>query len=357
MTGLPVLVCSLFLCPPLQTDIDSAIESYDLMSQRLFTHASPTLFNAGTPRPQLSSCFLLSVKEDSIEGIYDTLKQVFQQYSTTELCSTSTLVLVMHCALKQVRCVVLHWYYCRIWTNSLMFLVLHCYICLFSRHPPPLLVSPLFFSCNVRPSSTGTCHFLFVLLPPSLLILLCTTAAVVPHFSSGFFVQCASISKFAGGIGVSIHSIRATDSYVAGSNGSSNGLVPMLRVFNDTARYVDQVRGPALVPLSFLFLFGSSCSFFLSLLVVVLLVLHVSVFGCFLVSVFVKETLRRGVNLLSCRLSKTLDPSHVLSILRGWFVVLVVVVVSLASFLAPVIPSSTHVLPGYVFVARSSYGV
>lgn len=60
----------------LQRDIESAIESYDLMSQRLFTHASPTLFNAGTPRPQLSSCFLLSVKEDSIEGIYDTLKQV-----------------------------------------------------------------------------------------------------------------------------------------------------------------------------------------------------------------------------------------------------------------------------------------
>ncbi|CAN0520507.1 unnamed protein product, partial [Scytosiphon promiscuus] len=56
-------------------DIESAVESYDLMSQRLFTHASPTLFNAGTPRPQLSSCFLLSGKEDSIEGIYDTLKQ------------------------------------------------------------------------------------------------------------------------------------------------------------------------------------------------------------------------------------------------------------------------------------------
>lgn len=62
-----------------QTDIESAIESYDLMSQRLFTHASPTLFNAGTPRPQLSSCFLLNVKEDSIEGIYDTLKQVVGQ--------------------------------------------------------------------------------------------------------------------------------------------------------------------------------------------------------------------------------------------------------------------------------------
>ncbi|CAM9193609.1 unnamed protein product [Scytosiphon promiscuus] len=128
-----------------QTDIDSAIESYDLMSQRLFTHASPTLFNAGTPRPQLSSCFLLSVKEDSIEGIYDTLKQA------------------------RIRA-------------ALDFLL--------------------------------------------------------PSFSG-----CASISKFAGGIGVSIHSIRATDSYVAGSNGSSNGLVPMLRVFNDTARYVDQGGG------------------------------------------------------------------------------------------------------------------
>lgn len=57
-------------------DIESALESYDLMSQRLFTHASPTLFNAGTQRPQLSSCFLLNMKEDSIEGIYDTLKQV-----------------------------------------------------------------------------------------------------------------------------------------------------------------------------------------------------------------------------------------------------------------------------------------
>lgn len=59
-----------------ERDIAGAVESYDLMSQRLFTHASPTLFNAGTPRPQLSSCFLLNVKEDSIEGIYDTLKQV-----------------------------------------------------------------------------------------------------------------------------------------------------------------------------------------------------------------------------------------------------------------------------------------
>ncbi|CAN0469494.1 unnamed protein product, partial [Discosporangium mesarthrocarpum] len=58
-----------------QEDIEAAIETYDLMSQKLFTHATPTLFNAGTPRPQLSSCFLLNIKEDSIEGIYDTLKQ------------------------------------------------------------------------------------------------------------------------------------------------------------------------------------------------------------------------------------------------------------------------------------------
>jgi len=110
-------------------DLEKAFETYDLMSKKYFIHASPTLFNAGTPRPQLSSCFLLTMKEDSIEGIYDTLS------------------------------------------------------------------------------------------------------------------LCASISKYAGGIGLSCHHIRATDSYVGGSNGTSNGLVPMLRVFNDTARYVDQGGG------------------------------------------------------------------------------------------------------------------
>eukprot|EP00618_Florenciella_parvula_P012540 CAMPEP_0119479490 /NCGR_PEP_ID=MMETSP1344-20130328/8730_1 /TAXON_ID=236787 /ORGANISM="Florenciella parvula, Strain CCMP2471" /LENGTH=803 /DNA_ID=CAMNT_0007513725 /DNA_START=30 /DNA_END=2441 /DNA_ORIENTATION=+ len=110
-------------------DVDAAIETYTLMSQKFFTHATPTLFNAGTPRPQMSSCFLLTMKEDSIEGIYDTLK------------------------------------------------------------------------------------------------------------------SCASISKYAGGIGVAMHNIRATDSYIRGSNGTSNGIVPMLRVFNDTARYVDQGGG------------------------------------------------------------------------------------------------------------------
>lgn len=107
-------------------DIDSAIETYDMMSQKLFTHASPTMFNAATPRPQLSSCFLLTMSGDSIEGIYDTLKQT------------------------------------------------------------------------------------------------------------------ALISKSAGGIGLNVHCIRAKGSYIAGTNGQSNGLVPMLRVYNNTARYVDQ---------------------------------------------------------------------------------------------------------------------
>ena len=110
-------------------DIDAAIETYELMSKKYFTHATPTLFNAGTPKPQMSSCFLLTTKDDSIDGIYDTLKQT------------------------------------------------------------------------------------------------------------------AKISQSAGGIGLSIHNIRATGSYIAGTNGTSNGIVPMLRVFNDTARYVDQGGG------------------------------------------------------------------------------------------------------------------
>ncbi|GMH67666.1 hypothetical protein TL16_g04740 [Triparma laevis f. inornata] len=110
-------------------NLEKVKETYDYMSNRYFTHATPTLFNAGTPRPQLSSCFLLTMQDDSIEGIYDTLK------------------------------------------------------------------------------------------------------------------QCACISKYAGGIGLAVHNVRATDSYIRGSNGTSNGLVPMLRVFNDTARYVDQGGG------------------------------------------------------------------------------------------------------------------
>lgn len=110
-------------------DIESAIKTYHLMSERWFTHATPTLFNAGTPKPQMSSCFLLTMKDDSIEGIYDTLKQT------------------------------------------------------------------------------------------------------------------AKISQSAGGIGLSIHNVRATGSYISGTNGTSNGIIPMLRVFNDTARYVDQGGG------------------------------------------------------------------------------------------------------------------
>ena len=110
-------------------DMDSALETYELMSKKYFTHATPTLFNSGTPKPQMSSCFLLAMKDDSIDGIYDTLKQT------------------------------------------------------------------------------------------------------------------AKISQSAGGIGLSIHNIRATGSYISGTNGTSNGIVPMLRVFNDTARYVDQGGG------------------------------------------------------------------------------------------------------------------
>ncbi|WP_396142265.1 ribonucleoside-diphosphate reductase subunit alpha [Flavobacterium sp.] len=110
-------------------DMEAAIETYELMSKKFFTHATPTLFNAGTPKPQMSSCFLLTMKDDSIDGIYDTLKQT------------------------------------------------------------------------------------------------------------------AKISQSAGGIGLAIHNVRATGSYIRGTNGTSNGIVPMLRVYNDTARYVDQGGG------------------------------------------------------------------------------------------------------------------
>lgn len=110
-------------------DIEAALRTYNLMSERWFTHATPTLFNAGTPKPQMSSCFLLQVKDDSIDGIYDTLK------------------------------------------------------------------------------------------------------------------QCAKISQSAGGIGINIHNVRATGSYIKGTNGTSNGIIPMLKVYNETARYVDQGGG------------------------------------------------------------------------------------------------------------------
>ena len=111
------------------SDIDSAIETYNYMSEKWFIHATPTLFNAGTPKPQLSSCFLLTMTDDSISGIFETL------------------------------------------------------------------------------------------------------------------TRCAKISQSAGGIGLSIHNIRAKGSYIKGTGGTSNGIVPMLKVFNDTARYVDQGGG------------------------------------------------------------------------------------------------------------------
>ena len=110
-------------------DIEKIKETYDFMSQKYFTHATPTLFNAGTPRPQLSSCYLIAMENDSIQGIYSTL------------------------------------------------------------------------------------------------------------------TDCAKISKWAGGIGLHVHNIRASGSHIRGTNGTSNGLVPMLRVFNNTARYVDQGGG------------------------------------------------------------------------------------------------------------------
>ena len=110
-------------------DMDSVIQTYNDLSQRYYTHATPTLFNAGTNLAQMSSCFLLTMKEDSIDGIYDSLK------------------------------------------------------------------------------------------------------------------DCAVISKYAGGIGLAVHNIRASQSYISGTNGTSNGIVPMLRVFNNTARYVDQGGG------------------------------------------------------------------------------------------------------------------
>jgi len=110
-------------------NLEKVKTTYDLMSQKYFTHATPTLFNAGTPKPQLSSCYLLALEDDSISGIYSTLK------------------------------------------------------------------------------------------------------------------DCAQISKWAGGIGLHIHNVRAQGSHIRGTNGSSNGIVPMLRVFNTTARYVDQGGG------------------------------------------------------------------------------------------------------------------
>ena len=137
-----------------EQDIDSAVQTYHYLSERWFTHASPTLFNAGTPRPQLSSCFLLAMKNDSIEVGHQSM---------------------------------------------------------------PALQAMVKFS----PA-------------PSLMVSLNLDLQGIYDTLK----ECAAISKSAGGIGISIHNIRAVGSYIRGTNGTSNGIVPMLRVFNDTARWV-----------------------------------------------------------------------------------------------------------------------
>jgi ribonucleoside-diphosphate reductase subunit M1 len=155
------------------TDIDAAVRTYHLLSERWFTHASPTLFNAGTPRSQLSSCFLVCAKGDSIEGIYDTLKVGGGRFGNGVGC----------------------------WPGRAGGHGRGDRRCGRAPHRRPHRAPCL--PCG----------------PPN-----------------NHQQECAVISKSAGGIGVSIHNIRATGSYIRGTNGTSNGIVPMLRVFNDTAR-------------------------------------------------------------------------------------------------------------------------
>lgn len=168
-----------------QRDIDAAVQTYNLLSERWFTHASPTLFNAGTPRPQLSSCFL--VRSDDCAAV---------QYSAISLSLCSTLRCCSHLFARLLATV---------WQG----LVADVPVC-----PPPFERGPQV--CMKEDSIEGIYDTL---------------------------KECACISKTAGGIGLSIHNIRAVGSYIRGTNGNSNGIVPMLRVFNDTARYVDQGGG------------------------------------------------------------------------------------------------------------------
>ena len=149
----------------------AVLETYHLLSQRWFTHASPTLFNAGTPRPQLSSCFLICMKNDSIEGA---------------------------------------------WAGT----------------GRPGRWRWLLASC---PACAPTC----TTFNPTL-------RAPFPPGIYDTLKECACISKSAGGIGLSMHNIRATGSYIRGTNGTSNGIVPMLRVFNDTGARQAQLPAPAL---------------------------------------------------------------------------------------------------------------
>jgi ribonucleotide reductase alpha subunit len=166
------------------------VRTYHLLSERWFTHASPTLFNAGTPRPQLSSCFLVCSKGDSIEGIYDTLKVGGPGRGAGESGAPS------------------------------------------GARGGPRGVG------GAAEGSGGAARARAGLSPPQTP---CSGAAPPPPPPRPPTrtppQECAVISKSAGGIGVSIHDIRATGSYIRGTNGASNGVVPMLRVFNDTARW------------------------------------------------------------------------------------------------------------------------
>jgi hypothetical protein len=154
----------------------AALETYHLLSQRWFTHASPTLFNAGTPRPQLSSCFLVCMKNDSIEGAW---------------------------MVQLPRC---------LWHVPLL------------GPAPARLASE---SCAHMPLISRLAYLPLLYVHAFLLF-------VPPAGIYDTLKECAGISKSAGGIGLSMHNIRATGSYIRGTNGTSNGIVPMLRVFNDT---------------------------------------------------------------------------------------------------------------------------
>ncbi|CAI6005825.1 unnamed protein product [Closterium sp. NIES-64] len=203
-----------------KADIEAAVQTYHLMSQRWFTHASPTLFNSGTPRPQVAEQLLfVCMKEDSIEGIYDTLKECLYESISVYLPISPFISCSRH-------------------------LLSSCF---------PL--SSCFLVCMKEDSIEGIYDTLKECLKACSSLLL---SHVFPPLSSCFLVcmkedsiegiydtlkECAVISKSAGGIGLSAHCIRAKGSYIRGTNGMSNGIVPMLRVFNDTARYVDQGGG------------------------------------------------------------------------------------------------------------------
>ncbi|KHN87074.1 Ribonucleoside-diphosphate reductase large subunit [Toxocara canis] len=211
-------------------DIDAAIETYDLMSERWFTHATPTLFNSGTCRPQMSSCFLLTMQEDSIEGIFETLKKC-------ALISKSAggIGLNVHCIRATGSCIagtsgtsnglvpML-----RVFNNAAR------YVDQGGNKTYDLMSERWFTHATPTLFNSGTCR-------PQMSS--CFLLTMQEDSIEGIFEtlkKCALISKSAGGIGLNVHCIRATGSCIAGTSGTSNGLVPMLRVFNNAARYVDQ---------------------------------------------------------------------------------------------------------------------